>query len=109
MIRRMEARISSIGGSCDLAGCVMRASSPVRCRPPDIYRRSALPFGQRGGGESSAISMKRHERLCHAKNRRQTTTCALCATTCRVARQPYQTLITLERLHANVTEPVVLP
>src|ERR1700688_3192395 len=33
MIRRMEARISSIDGSCDFAGCVMRASSPVRSRP----------------------------------------------------------------------------
>jgi hypothetical protein len=28
MMRRMEARISSIDGSCDFAGCVMRASPP---------------------------------------------------------------------------------
>jgi hypothetical protein len=27
MIRRIEARISSIDGSCDFAGCVIRASS----------------------------------------------------------------------------------
>jgi hypothetical protein len=34
MIRRMEARISSIDGSCDFAGCVMRASSPYWVRVP---------------------------------------------------------------------------
>ena len=28
MMRRMEARISSMDGSCDFAGCVMRASPP---------------------------------------------------------------------------------
>jgi glycerate-2-kinase len=43
MIRRMEARISSIDGSCDFAGCVMRASSPVRFRSPDTDRRKAFP------------------------------------------------------------------
>jgi hypothetical protein len=72
----MEARISSIDGSCDFAGCVMRV---LACSLKSPGHRPALAFGRRGGGESSAASMKRRERLCHAKNRWQTTICGLCA------------------------------
>src|SRR5580658_369077 len=39
MMRRMEARISSIDGSCDFAGCVMRLPSP-QALPKPAFRRA---------------------------------------------------------------------
>ncbi len=72
---------------------------------PNIDRRKALPFGRRGDGKSSAASMKRHRRLCHAKNRRQTTICGLCATASPIARQPRQAPRTLAAVGDTDADP----
>jgi hypothetical protein len=45
IIRRMEARISSIDGSCDFAGCVIRPSPPPASFSASTFARFVPNFG----------------------------------------------------------------
>ena len=83
MMRRMEARISSIDGSCDFAGCVMPDPSPASCSSATTcllhraHRQSSPPRPATHGAAANhaTATMQRSGRVCHGESRRQGANC----------------------------------